>query len=142
VDVIIGGVLMSIGLGAVISLSARSLRTQTDGEMQMIASWLADEHLSMVLIEGPVNFRKAFDVSGRCDPPFEDFDYDLAIEDLGIGVPMRITATIRWDGAGGIRQVQVQTLIADRGVEPNGPRAPYEAVDRLNRWYDIYEKQQ
>lgn len=142
VDVIIGGVLLGVGLAAVISLSAQALRSQTDGEKQMIASWLADEYLSLVLVEGPVNYRKAFDLNGRCDPPFDEFDYDVNIEDLGIGVPMRVTATIRWDGAGGDRQVQVQTLLADRGVEPNGPRAPYEFIDRLNRWYDIYEQQQ
>lgn len=142
VDVIIGGVLLGVGLAAVISLSAQALRSQTDGEKQMIASWLADEYLSMVLVEGPVNYRKAFDLNGQCEPPFEEFEYDVNIEDLGIGVPMRVTATIRWDGAGNTRQVQVQTLLADRGAEPNGPRAPFEFIDRLNRWYDIYEQQE
>jgi hypothetical protein len=141
VDVIIGGVLLSMGLAVVISLSARSLRTQTDSEKQLTAAWLADEFLNMVLVEGPVNYPKLYDSHGRCAPPFEEFEYDVLIEDQGMGVPLRVTSTVYWEGAGGLRNVQVQTLIGDRGIEPNELRAPYETVDRINRWYEIYEKQ-
>ena len=141
VDVIIGGVLLSMGLAVVISLSTRALRTQTDSEKLLTASWLADEFLSMVLIEGPVNYPKLYDAHGRCSPPFEEFEYDVLIEDQGVGVPLRVTATVYWEGPAGLRNVQVQTLIADRGTEPNELRAPYEPVDRINRWYEMYEKQ-
>lgn len=141
VDVIIGGVLLAMGLAVVISLAARAMRTQTDGEKQLTAAWLADEFLNLILIEGPQNYPKLFDTYGRCDPPFEEFEYDLAIEDQGMGFPYRVTAQIRWDGPNGPRQIQAQTYISDRGREPNQPRAPYEIVDRINRWYEIYEKQ-
>lgn len=141
VDVIIGGVLLSMGLAVVISLSTRALRTQTDSEKQLVAAWLADEFLNMVLIEGPVNYPKLYDAHGYCTPPFEEFEYDVFIDDQGLGLPLRVTATISWEGAGGQREVQVQTLIADRGSEPNELRAPYEPVDRINRWYEMYEKQ-
>lgn len=141
VDVLIGGVLLSIGLGVIISLSTRALRTQTDSEKLLTASWLADEFLNMVLIEGPVNYPKLYDSHGQCQPPFEVFEYDVMIEDQGLGVPLRVTATVYWEGAAGLRHVQVQTLISDRGTEPNELRAPYEPVDRVNRWYEMYEKQ-
>ncbi len=141
VEVIIGGVLLGIGLAVIISLATRSLRTQTDGEKHLTASWLADELLNMVLIEGPGNYPKLFDTHGRCDPPFDEFEYDINVEDQGIGLPFRVTASVGWEATIGVRQVQVQTLISDRGREPNGPRVPYEFVDRNNRWYEIYEKQ-
>ncbi len=53
VDVIVGGAMLGIGLGAIISVTARSLTQQSDGERRLVASWLADELLNMVLLEGP-----------------------------------------------------------------------------------------
>ena len=73
VDVIIGGVLLAVGLAVIISLNSRSLANQVDGERQLTASWLADELLSMVLVNGPVDYPKMNDTSGRFEPPFEEF---------------------------------------------------------------------
>lgn len=140
VDVIIGGVLLAVGLAVIISLATRSLRTQTDGEKQLIASWLADEYLSMVLVEGPVNYPKLYDNHGHCEPPFEEFEYDVNIEDRGLHLPFRVLATISWPSGRGNRQVQVQTLISERGGDPYQPRAPLEPVDRIDRWYEYEEK--
>lgn len=137
IDVILGGVLLAIGLAVVITLATRSLKSQTDGEKRLIASWLADEFLSMVLVEGPVNYPKLYDNHGRCDPPFDEFEYDVDIEDQGLNAPFRVTATIHWPSGGGSKSVQVQTLIAERGGDPYQPRAPLEPVDRLDRWYEI-----
>lgn len=142
VDVIIGGVLLAVGLAVVISLAARALRTQTDGEKTMIASWLADEMLNMVLVEGPVNYRKSYDLHDNCGAPYSEFDYDIDIVDQGIDQPFRVTATISWPGGTGRRQVQVQTLISERGGDPFQPRAPLEIVDRNNRWYEMQNKDQ
>jgi len=139
-DAIIGSMLLAVGLAVVISLTTRSLRTQSDGERQMTAAWLADEYLNMVLVEGPVDYPKLYDNSGYCEYPFEEFQYDVNIEDQGIHLPFRVTATIRWPGSSGERSVQVQTLISERGGDPNQPRAPKEMVDRLARWDDIDKK--
>ena len=140
VDVIIGGVLLAIGLAVVISLATRALRTQTDGEKTMIASWLADEILNMVLVEGPVSYGKAYDLHDSCGYPFGEFDYDVDIVDQGIDQPFRVTATISWAGGSGRRQIQVQTLISERGGDPFQPREPLEVVDRNNRWYEMQNK--
>jgi type II secretory pathway pseudopilin PulG len=136
VEVIVAGVMLAVGLAVVISLASRAIKTQTDGEKRMIAAWLADEQLSMVVVEGPVNFPKMYDTSGRCPPPFSEFDYDVTIEDLGLAQPFRVTATVRWLGVGGPEAVHVQSLISERGGDPNEPRAPLEPVDRDQRWYE------
>lgn len=137
VDVIIGSVILAIGLGVVISLTTRSLRTQTDGEKRLTASWLADELLTMVLVEGPVNYPKLYDNTGTFDFPFDEFGYDIAIEELGPNQPYRVTASVYWAGPGGDRQVQVQTSISERGGDPNQPRIPLEPVDRDARWQEM-----
>jgi hypothetical protein len=134
VDVIIGSVILAIGLAVVISLTTRSLRTQTDGEKQLMASWLVDEFLTMVLVEGPINYPKLYDTNGTCEYPFEEFDYDVAIEDMGPHQPFRVTATVYWLGGTGERQVQAQTFISERGGDPYQPRIPLEPVDRDARW--------
>jgi hypothetical protein len=135
IDVIIGTVILGIGLSVVISLAARSLRSQTDGEKRVTASWLADELLSTVLVEGPITFPKLYDNHGFFEYPFEEFEFDVFIEDQGPTVPFRVTATIGWHGPNGPQQIQVQTLISERGGDPNQPRAPLEPVDRMERWY-------
>ncbi|MCI0364567.1 MAG: hypothetical protein L0Y44_00480 [Phycisphaerales bacterium] len=140
-EVIIGAVLLAIGLAVIISLASRALRTQIDGEKQMVAAWLADEYLNMVLVEGPVNYRKMYDTSGRCEYPFGEYEFALNLEDQGINFPFRVTATIRWPGASGDREVSVQTLIAERGGDPLQPRRPFEIVDREERWYGDQDEQ-
>ena len=51
---------------------------QSSGEKQLTASWLADELLSMVLVEGPDNYPKRNDTSGRFTAPFEGFSFETA----------------------------------------------------------------
>jgi hypothetical protein len=137
IDVILGGVLLAIGLAVVISLATRSLRSQTDGEKRLIASWLADELLTTVLVEGPINYPKLYDNHGQCESPFGEFEYDVHIEDQGLNAPFRVTASLSWPSGAGYQSVQVQTLIAERGGDPYQPRAPLEPVDRLDRWYEV-----
>jgi hypothetical protein len=137
IDVIVGGVLLAIGLSVVISLATRSLKTQTDGEKRLIASWLADELLTMVLVEGPVDYPKLYDNHGYCAYPFDEFEYDIDIEDRGVNATFRVTATVSWPSGADYQQIQVQTLIADRGGDPNQPRAPAVPVDRAERWYEL-----
>lgn len=135
-DVIIAGILLAISLAVVISLCTRSLRMQTDGEKQLTASWLADELLAMVLVEGPLNYPKIHDTNGRCEYPFEEFEYDLAIEDQGQTLPYSVTATVTWPSGRGFKSIQAHTYIDDRRTEPEQElRVPAEPVDRDARWY-------
>lgn len=136
VDVMAGGVLLGIGLAVVMSVASRSLSNQTDGERQLVASWLADELLSMVVVEGPVVYRQKYDLTGGFDAPFQEFEYELLIEDRGVGEPYGVTAVIRWPVAAGYRSIQVQTLVALRRGDEYQPREPVEPVDREARWYD------
>ena len=136
IDVIIGGVLLGIGLAVVITITTRSLHTQTNGEHRLVAAWLADELLNMVLVEGPIEYPQLYDTHGRFDPPFEAFQYDLDIEDNGLGEPFSVTAGIRWESGRGYSRIQVETLIAPRLGDPIQPRAPIEPIDRESRYYD------
>ena len=96
-DVIVGGVILGIGISAILSVTSRSLARQTDGEKRMVAAWLADELLNMVLVEGPVRYPQLYDTNGVFYEPFRDFAYDVNIEDQGIGVPFEVTATVLKD---------------------------------------------
>lgn len=134
IDVIIGGMMLAIGLAVVISMATRSLQTQTDGEKRLIAAWLADELLNMVLVEGPVDYPRKHDTSGRFEWPFEEFTFEVSIENQGPRQPYFVTATVGWEGPRTMRSVEVQTLIAERYEAPDEPREPFERVDRDARW--------
>ncbi len=138
VDVIIGGVLLSVGLAVIISLATRSLRTQTDGEKTLTASWLCDELLSLVVVDGPVNYPRLHDSNGQFEFPFQDFSYDVELANQGNNLPYIVTARVSWDD--GRRAVQVQSLIAERNEDPDELRAPPEPIDRDERWYGEEEE--
>lgn len=135
-DAIIGGVMLGVGLAVMLTLGTRSVAMQTDGQKRITASWLLDELLSMVVVEGPVFYPQLYATSGRFDPPFDDYDYDVSIEDIGLRKPFRVTATVRWAHGSSDRQVQAQTFIAQRLGDPLPPRAPLEPIDRLGRYLD------
>ncbi len=135
-DVIVGGVMLGIGLSVVLSVTSRSLATQSDGEKRLVASWLADGLLAMVLVEGPVEYPKHYHPSGEFAPPFDGFEFEIDIEDIGPSEPFRVTATVRWPGGRSYREVTAETLIALRLGDSFQPRAPAEPVDRFARYYD------
>jgi len=135
-DAIIGAVILGVGLAVVISISSRALARQTDGERRTTAAWLADELLNMVIVEGPVDYPKAYDLTGRFDAPFQDFYYELNLDDQGLGLPFRVTAFVRWEAGARWNEATVQTLIAVHGGDPiMDQRAPLEPVDREARWH-------
>jgi hypothetical protein len=137
-DVIVGTIMLGIGLSVIISLSSRSLAMQNDGERRMVAAWLADEVLNHVLVEGPIEFRRTVPLRGDYGPPFDGYAYHVDIEDIGLNLPLRVTATISWPSGRSIQQVQVQTLIAEKkGTEEDHRREPDEMLDR-DRWH--YER--
>jgi len=139
IDVIVGGVILGIGLSVLLSVSARSMALQRAGERRLVASWLADELLCRVLVDGPEDFPLRNDVAGWFDAPFEDYSYEVTIEDEGRGLPYRVIAGVRWDNGPG-DFLEVETRIAVRGGDPDQPREPLERIDREERWYDDEEE--
>ena len=137
-DVIVGAAILGIGLTVVISMSSRSITRQTAAEKQITASWLADEILSMVLVEGPDIYEKVHPPRGTCEPPFENFSYEIELEDDGELFPVHAIATISWDAIGGRHSSVIETYIARRFGEPV-PRAPAEPVDREARYWEEIE---
>jgi hypothetical protein len=139
VDVIIGSVLLGMGLTVVMTITSRALNNQIGGEQRLVASWLADELLAMVLVEGPTEYRQGYDLAGRFRPPFEQFSFDLAIKDNGPRQPVSVAATVFWQHGKHARNVSVETLIAERQYredEEDLGRAPREEVDRESRYFD------
>lgn len=139
VDVIIGGIMLAVGLSVLLTITSRSLAMQTRGEKRIIAAWLADEVLSMVLVEGPDNYALIYDTGGRFQTPFDEYEYEVELEELGRDLPYRVTATIWW-GDRATEQVVVQTDIALRKGDPEQPREPLTPLDRDARYYDDDEE--
>lgn len=137
-DVIVGGLILGLGLTVVLSITSRSLSTQTRGEKRVIASWLLDELLTMVLADGPVMFPKQHETSGRFDGAFSEFQYDVSIEDQGVGQPFLVTARVNFPTGRGMDEVRAQTYIADGGGA-SVTRKPTEPFDRYQRWLDKQE---
>jgi len=137
-DVIIGATILGVGLAVVISISSRSLARQAEAEKQITASWLADELLTMVLVEGPDIFEKVHPPRGVCESPFEAFSFEIELEDDGELLPVHVKATISWDAIGGRHSSVIETIIARRFGEPV-PRAPAEPVDREARYWEEIE---
>lgn len=134
-DAIMGGVVLGIGLAVVLSLASKSLATQSKGQNQLVASWLVDEMLSMVLVEGPDVYPQLYPTEGRFDPPFDDYTFDLDIEDIGLGRPYLVTATVRWPQGRQDLAAQAQTYIAPRTGDELEIRAPDLPIDRYERIY-------
>ena len=144
-DAIIGGVMLGVGLAAIISIASRSLALQADGERRLQAAWLADELLAMVIVEGPKDYAEVHDTSGRFDDPFAEYTFEVEIEDQGFDQPYKVTAIVRWGDPYDRPNdsVKVETLIAQPQYteeqladERYQQREPLEPVDREARWYD------
>jgi Tfp pilus assembly protein PilV len=138
IDVIIGSAMLAIGIAVVISMSSRSLTRQSNAERQITASWLADELLSMTLVVGPEEYAKAYPRRGRFEPPFDEYSFDLTLEDESYYLPIRAIATISWESNNGTHSVEMETMIARRHGEPV-PRVPAEPVDREERYWEAIE---
>ncbi|MHC5113450.1 MAG: hypothetical protein ACYTGP_03360 [Planctomycetota bacterium] len=134
IDVMIGGILLGIGLSVILSLTGRSLSLQASGEKRLVATWLADELLTMVLVDGPDRFPRQNDSSGRFAEPFQAYTYEVDIEFTGRGAPYRVNAWVRWSDRDQ-DVVRVETLIALRLGDEEQPREPYERVNREERYF-------
>lgn len=140
IEVLVGGILLAIGLTAILVISSRALDMQQRGERDVIAATLLDELLSTVLTEGPADFPDLHQLSGRCDPPFGDYEYAVEIDEGGLGVPYRILATIIHERG---QRWSCETYIAAKLMnedEEEPPRAPTEPLDREARYIEEEER--
>ena len=137
-DVIIAAIVLALGLTIIVSLSTQSLSRQIDGEQRMTASWLADEILSMIVVEGPVEYAGAQPDAGRFDPPFEAYTWEVDIRNVSDWEPYDVTAKVIWEGRSGPASISINTKIAIRQGEEEEelPREPLEPLDRDSRYYD------
>jgi hypothetical protein len=128
VDAIVAGLLLAVGLAAIISLGSRALSLQQRGEREVVAASLLDETLATVLMEGAADYPKLHSMSGVFDEPFSAFEYEVSIEDGAPGVPFRVEVVVRHESGDSYR---CETLIAPKlGEEPDPPRQPLEPIDR------------
>jgi len=141
IDAVAGGVMLGIGLAVILSLASRSITTQAVGQKQMVAAWLVDELLGSVVMEGPVLFPQRNATNGRFDAPFDEFEFDVRLEDLGLNAPFQVTAVVRWQFGSSEQSVQAQTYIARRegDLELPADRIPSEPIDRIERYYQDEE---
>lgn len=133
IDAIVGGVILGAGLSVLLSLMSRSTSAQVTGEKRLTAAWLADEVLSLVLIDGPDRYSRENDMTGRFPPPFDEYIYEVQIEYLGRSNPSRVNAWVRWSGRP-TDVVRVETLVSPRRGDPDQPRRPEERLDREERY--------
>ena len=134
-DVIIAGVLLAIGLSTIFAITARSLEFQKDGEVSVQAAAMMDDLLSTVLLEGPLDYPKLHATSGPGEFPYEDFTFQVRIEDPGEGEPFRVTAAVEHSTG---RAFECETLIAAKsGEEPDPERMPEIPIDREARYEEI-----
>ncbi len=138
IDVIVGGILLAVGLAAVLSLGARSMNLHQRGEREIIAATLLDDLLGTILAEGPKDFPDLHEMQGTCESPFEDFQFLVEIDEGSSGVPYRIAVSVQHTGSGDTWTVE--TLIAPKlGEEPDPERMPLEPIDREQRYRDQEE---
>ncbi|MCA9295186.1 MAG: hypothetical protein KC983_01690 [Phycisphaerales bacterium] len=138
IDAVAGGLILAVGLSVVIAMVSRALKAHRDGEKQMVAAWLADEKLNMVLMEGPDVFPKLHDTSGRYGAPFEDFAFEVVFDNPGDYEPYAVTVLIDWgDGnmQDGYDQIAVDSIIARRFGDDVQLREPAEPIDREARYF-------
>lgn len=138
IEVLVGGILLAVGLSAVLVIATRALDMQRRGERDVIAATLLDEALSNVLTDGPKDFLDLRPLAGTCEWPFDEYEYLLDIDEGSPGVPYRIVAQIRHLSG----QVWAcETYIAPKlGDEPNPVREPEEPIDREARYQEAEDR--
>jgi hypothetical protein len=135
IDVIVGGVILGIGLAAVVSIAERSLAMQQRSERELVAGQLLDGLLAEVLAVGVVDWSLARPSAGNFEAPFDEWTWELDIDKQGLGDPYRVLAVAR-DRRG--TEFRVETLMAPL---PEGSewleRAPEMPIDRQARYDEL-----
>lgn len=129
-EVVLAAVLLGIGLTVALSTAATALSHQTLGEHNMVAAWLADEQMNLVVMEGPQQYLRAHPTSGFMDSPFDAYSFDVEVQHVGDWEPYEVTVLISWDE--GDRTFQLQSLVAPRQGVPLefDDHRPLEPIDR------------
>jgi hypothetical protein len=135
IDVIVGGVILGIGLAAVVSIAERSLAMQQRSERELVAGQLLDGLLAEVLAVGVVDWSLARPSAGNFEAPFDEWTWELDIDKQGLGDPYRVLAVAR-DRRGA--EFRVETLMAPRPEGFEEPdRAPEMPIDRQARYDEL-----
>lgn len=130
-DAIVATVMLGAALSVIVSLVGRALAAQRVGERLEVVAMLLDEQLQMVVARGPDNYLQRFPANGKCDAPFADYEYQLAITSNGSADAYSVKATIFWREGSRSLSESVETRIAPRrGDEPDPDRKPAESVVR------------
>lgn len=132
-DAIIAGILLSIGMVAVLSVAGQALSLARRGEIDVRAAAAIDELLGKVLTEGPRDFPELHPTAGPFeeDSPYTDFEYAIRIDQGGPGVPAEVEVVLTHESG---RAYTVVTRIAEkRGEEPDPIRYPTDPIDRQAR---------
>lgn len=140
VEVILAALLLGIGLSVALSLASTSIAQQSLGEHNLVAAWLADEKMNLVLMEGPEKFLQNNLTNGQFEAPFEEYSFEVIVKHVGDWEPYQVSVFIDWDSDR--RSFQLDSLIAPRQGEPEEPedRIPLEPIDREAIYYeDIIE---
>lgn len=139
-DAVVAGILLSIGMIAVLSVGGQAMALQRRGEIDVLAASALDELLAGVLTEGPVDYAELHPLNGRYEAgtPYEDFGFLVEIEPGGSGVPAFVRATVRHESG---REYSIETLVAEkRGEDPDPVRIPTEPIDREARYAELEEQ--
>ena len=134
IDAVIAGVILAIGLSAILSISGRALLMEQKGEIEIRAASALDELLSSVVTEGPETFAEIQPTAGRfeADSPYGDFEFDILIEAGDAGIPARVVVTVLHDSG---KKYTIETHVAlKRGEEPDPVRFPTTPIDREARY--------
>lgn len=130
-DAIVATVMLGAALSVIVSLVGRALAAQRVGERLEVVAMLLDEQLQMVVARGPDDYLQRFPGNGKCDAPFADYEYQLAITSNGSADAYSVKATITWREGSRTLSESVETRIAPRrGDEPDPDRKPAESVVR------------
>jgi hypothetical protein len=135
-DAILGGVLLALGLTAVVTLSQRTLVMLQRGERQAQAAALLDELLGRVLAEGPVQFSRRRPIEGTFDAPWSEWRFVIDITNNGQGDAWDVLAHV-WDPQGA--EYRCGTRIAPRDADQAPARKPDVPIDRKDRWDKKHE---
>jgi type II secretory pathway pseudopilin PulG len=132
VDVIVAAVLLGVSLAVMLGIVGRATAAQGDAQKLAVAAMLADEQLNLLLAFGPDEYLRRFPAEGPCDPPFDDYAYELTLTGGTDFTPFTATATIRWRTGARPQSLTISTLMAPRpGDDPDPDRRPQSAPSRI-----------
>lgn len=130
-DVLVAGLILSGALVAILGLASRATNAQIRGQQYQEAAQVLDVLATEVFALGPEEYPNKRPMSGFADPPFEDYRFDIAIDDQAPGEPYLVRIITTWGEATAGESLELVTLIAARlGEEPGPERAPETPIDR------------